>query len=389
MTSLVSFYTRSTSKSMKKVEKLAYFEVIRRKQSTPPNINISRIHHSENQIRETEEKPNIMNSNGNTPVDRKIHKTIIVGSGPAGLTAAIYSARGNLEPLVIEGFQSGGQLMLTSEVENYPGFKDGIMGPELMMEFRAQAERFGAKFITKNVTKLELDGPIKKVWVDDDLYLAKSVIISTGASANLLGLENESRLMGRGVSACATCDGFFFRDKTIAVVGGGDSAMEEATFLTRFAAKVYIIHRRQGFRASKIMLDKARNNPKIEFMLDTVVTDVLGDELVTGLKIKNVETEAEKELPLDGLFVAIGHTPNTKLFAGQLEMDEKGYILTSTDKSRVTATNVPGVFACGDVQDSRYRQAITAAGSGCAAALDAEHYLELLTEAEPVEAVTA
>lgn len=330
-----------------------------------------------------------MNLNGYTPTDGKIHKTIIVGSGPAGLTAAIYTARGNLEPLVIEGYQAGGQLMLTSEVENYPGFKDGIMGPELMMEFRAQAERFGAQFITQNVTKVDLNGAIKKVWVDEDLYLARSVIISTGASANLLGLENESRLMGRGVSTCATCDGFFFRDKTIAVVGGGDSAMEEATFLTRFAAKVYIIHRRQGFRASKIMLDKAQNNPKIEFILDTVVTDVLGDEIVTGVKIKNVESGQEKDLPLDGLFVAIGHTPNTKLFADQLEMDETGYILTSNNKSRVTATNIPGVYACGDVQDSRYRQAITAAGSGCAAALDAEHYLESLPENEPAAELTA
>jgi thioredoxin reductase (NADPH) len=310
-------------------------------------------------------------SNGNT-----VHKTIIVGSGPAGLTAAIYTARGNLDPLVIEGYQSGGQLMLTSEVENYPGFKNGIMGPELMMEFRAQAERFGAEFVTKDVTKVELDGNIKKVWVGDKLHLAESVIVSTGASANLLGLENESRLMGRGVSTCATCDGFFFKDKTICVIGGGDSAMEEATFLTRFAAKVYIIHRRQGFRASKIMLDKAEENPKIEFILDTTVTDVLGDDIVSSIRIKNVLTGEESELAVDGVFVAIGHTPNTKLFAGQLEMDEKGYIKTSERKSEISATNVEGVFACGDVQDSHYRQAITAAGSGCAAALDAEHFLE-------------
>jgi thioredoxin reductase (NADPH) len=305
-----------------------------------------------------------------------VYKTIIVGSGPAGLTAAIYTARGNLDPLVIEGYQSGGQLMLTSEVENYPGFQNGIMGPELMMEFRAQAERFGAEFITKDVTKVELDGAIKKVWVGDELYQAESVIVSTGASANLLGLENESRLMGRGVSTCATCDGFFFKDRTICVIGGGDSAMEEATFLTRFAAKVYIIHRRQGFRASKIMLDKAENNPKIEFVLDTVVTDVLGDDLVTGVRIKNVNSGAETDLDLDGVFVAIGHTPNTKLFEDQLDMDGHGYIQTSTSKSQLSATNISGVFACGDVQDSHYRQAITAAGSGCAAALDAEHYLE-------------
>lgn len=311
------------------------------------------------------------NTNGNN-----VRDTIIVGSGPAGLTAAIYTARGNLAPLVIEGYQAGGQLMLTTDVENYPGFKDGIMGPELMMEFRSQAERFGAEFITKDATKVDLTSDPKKVWVDDDLYLAKSVIISTGASANLLGLENESRLMGRGVSTCATCDGFFFKDKTICVVGGGDSAMEEATFLTRFASKVYIIHRRQGFRASQIMLERAQNNPKIEFILDTVVTDVLGDDAVTGVKIKNVNTNEESELKVDGMFVAIGHTPNTKLFEGQLNMDDTGYILTSTDKANMSATNVPGVFACGDVQDSHYRQAVTAAGSGCAAAIDAEHYLE-------------
>jgi len=307
-----------------------------------------------------------------------VRNVIIIGSGPAGLTAAIYTARGNLEPLVIEGYQPGGQLMTTSEVENYPGFKEGIMGPDLMMELRAQAERFGAAFLTKDVTRVELEGDIKKVWVDDTLYEAKTVIISTGASANLLGLENESRLMGRGVSTCATCDGFFFRDKTIAVIGGGDSAMEEATFLTRFAQKVSIVHRRQGFRASKIMLNKARENPKIEFILDTVVEDVLGDEIVTGLQLKNVETNEASTMVLDGLFVAIGHTPNTKLFADQLTMDPNGYILTATDKSKMSATNIPGVFACGDVQDSHYRQAITAAGSGCAAAIDAEHYLESL-----------
>jgi thioredoxin reductase (NADPH) len=305
-----------------------------------------------------------------------IRKVIIIGSGPAGLTAAIYAARGKLNPLIIEGYQAGGQLMLTSEVENYPGFKDGIMGPELMMEFRAQAERFGAEFITKDVTKVELEGNIKKVWVNDELYLTESVIISTGAKANLLGLENESRLMGRGVSTCATCDGFFFRDKIICVIGGGDSAMEEAIFLTRFAKKVYIIHRRQGFRASAIMLEKAKNNPKIEFILDTVVTDVLGDEMVEGVKIKNVVTGKESELKVDGMFVAIGHTPNTQLFKDQIKMDDQGYILTAPDKAKVTATNLSGVFACGDAQDSHYRQAVTAAGSGCAAALDAEHYLE-------------
>ncbi|MEM7348933.1 MAG: FAD-dependent oxidoreductase, partial [Chloroflexota bacterium] len=277
----------------------------------------------------------------------------------------------------------------TSDVENYPGFKNGVMGPELMMEFRAQAERFGAEFITKDVTRVELDGDIKKVWIEDELFLAKTVIISTGASANLLGLDNESRLMGRGVSTCATCDGFFFRDKTISVIGGGDSAMEEATFLTRFASKVYLIHRREGFRASKIMLEKARNNPKIEFVINTVVDDVLGEEAVNGIKTKNTATGATEDLDLDGVFVAIGHTPNTQIFKDQIDMDENGYILTSTNKSHVTATNISGVFACGDVQDSRYRQAITAAGSGCAAALDAEHYLETLEAAEPAEAVAA
>ena len=318
---------------------------------------------------------NTSNSASNTN-GHHVYKTIIVGSGPAGLTAAIYTARGNLKPLVIEGYQAGGQLMLTSEVENYPGFKNGIMGPELMAEFRDQAERFGAEFLTQNVTKVELDGAIKKVWVNNDLYRAESVIVSTGASANLLGLENETRLMGRGVSTCATCDGFFFKDKTICVVGGGDSAMEEATFLTRFAAKVYIIHRRQGFRASKIMVEKAKNNPKIEFVLDTVVVDVLGDEIVAGLKIKNTKTGQESELKVDGMFVAIGHTPNTRLFEDQLATDDQGYIVTTTNKSNLSATNVPGVFACGDVQDNHYRQAITAAGSGCAAALDAEHYLD-------------
>ena len=321
--------------------------------------------------------------------DKKIHEVIIIGSGPAGLTAAIYAARGNLSPLVIEGYAAGGQLMLTSEVENYPGFQDGIMGPELMMEFRAQAARFGAEFISKNVTKVDLTAQVKKVWVDEDLYLAKTVIISTGASANLLGLENESRLMGRGVSTCATCDGFFFRDKIITVVGGGDSAMEEATFLTRFASKVYIVHRRQEFRASNIMVDRAMNNPKIEFILDTIVEDVLGDEQVTGVKLKNVQTGQTSELATDGLFIAIGHTPNTGLFEGQIHMDQAGYILTATDKSRVTATNLPGVFACGDVQDSRYRQAITAAGSGCAAALDAEHYLDTMAAVEAAEQVMA
>lgn len=312
-------------------------------------------------------------TNGNN-----IQDTIIIGSGPAGLTAAIYAARGNLHPLVIEGYEAGGQLMTTTEVENYPGFEEGILGPELMSEFRAQAERFGAKFDTRDVTRVDLSGDVKKVWVEDDEYLAHTVIISTGASANYLGLENELRLIGRGVSACATCDGFFFSGKTVCVVGGGDSAMEEAIFLTKFAEKVYIIHRRDELRASKIMGDRAKNNPKIEFLFNKTAIDVLGDEKVVGVKLKDTKTGDESELAVDGMFLAIGHTPNTKLFDNQLRMDKNGYIVTSVDKTNITATNIPGVFACGDVQDHHYQQAVTAAGSGCAAALDAEHYLEHL-----------
>ena len=303
---------------------------------------------------------------------------LIIGSGPAGLTAAIYTARANLEPLLIEGFQAGGQLMITTEVENYPGFKEGINGPDLMAEFRAQAERFGTEFITADVTAVELSADKKIVRVDDDAYEADAVIVSTGATANLLGLENESRLMGRGVSACATCDGFFFKDKVICVIGGGDSAMEEATYLTRFASKVYVIHRRDQFRASKIMVKKAVENPKIEFILDSVPEDVLGEERVSGVKLKNKKTGAVSELTVDGMFVAIGHTPNTALFAGQLDTDQKGYIITKKGSNTQSATNIPGVFACGDVQDSLYRQAITAAGSGCVAAIDTERYLETL-----------
>ena len=300
---------------------------------------------------------------------------IIIGSGPAGMSAAIYAARASLKPLLIEGYQAGGQLMITSEVENYPGFKDGVTGPELMAEFRSQAERFGAEILTSDVTKVELDGEVKKVWVEEEQYESRSVIIATGATANFLGLENEKRLLGRGVSACATCDGFFFQDRTICVIGGGDSAMEEATFLTRYASKVYLVHRRDEFRASKIMISKAEQDPKIEFILSSVLEDVLGEERVTGIRIRNKKTDEISELSLDGVFIAIGHTPNTKLFQGQIDMDEKGYITTSQDKSKQTGTNLNGVFACGDVQDSRYRQAITAAGSGCMAALDAEHFL--------------
>lgn len=300
---------------------------------------------------------------------------IIIGSGPAGLTAAIYAARGGLKPLIIEGYQAGGQLMLTSEVENFPGFEKGIMGPELMKEMRAQAVRFNAEIITADATKVELTGKVKKVWVDKTEYQAKTVILSTGASANLLGLKNESRLMGRGVSTCATCDGFFFKDKVIAVIGGGDSAMEEANFLTRYASKVYLIHRRDTFRASKIMVDRAKANPKIEMLLNSVPEDILGENDVTGIRVKDTTSNKTRDIALEGVFVAIGHTPNTKLFSEQIKVDPKGYVLTSSEKAHISATNIPGVFACGDVQDSRYRQAITAAGSGCAAALDAEHYL--------------
>lgn len=303
-------------------------------------------------------------------------EVIIIGSGPAGLTAAIYTARANLKPLVFEGLKAGGQLMITTEVENYPGFSEGINGPELIEELRGQAERFGAELEAEDVTKVELSGDKKIIWVEDEAYEAETVIVATGATANLLGLENESRLMGRGVSACATCDGFFFKDKVIAVVGGGDSAMEEATFLTRFASKVYLIHRRDQFRASKIMVQKAEENPKIEFIMDTVPEDILGEEKVTGLKLKNKKTGEISVLDVSGVFMAIGHTPSTELFKGILNINEKGYIITSENKSQLTATNIPGVFACGDVQDSNYRQAITAAGSGCMAALDAERYLE-------------
>lgn len=305
-------------------------------------------------------------------------EVIIIGSGPAGLTAAIYAGRANLKPLVFEGFQPGGQLMITTEVENYPGFRSGIMGPELMDELRAQAERFGTEFITADVTRVELSADKKIIWEEEAAYEAKTVIISTGARANLLGLENESRLMGRGVSACATCDGFFFTDKVICVVGGGDSALEEATFLTRFASKVYVIHRRDQFRASKIMVKKAEENSKIEFVWNSTVEDILGDQTVSGVQLKNRVTGETTVLELEGVFVAIGHTPNTKLFEGQLNLDEKGYIITNCDKAKLTYTNIPGVFACGDVQDPYYRQAISAAGSGCQAALDAERYLENL-----------
>jgi thioredoxin reductase (NADPH) len=304
---------------------------------------------------------------------------VIIGSGPAGLTAAIYTARANLQPLVIEGEpssssdQPGGQLMLTTEVENYPGFAEGIMGPELMSRFREQAQRFGAEFVTEKATKVDLDVRPFKIWVRDTEYEAESVIISTGARSLMLGLEAEQRLIGHGLSTCATCDGFFFRGHHIAVVGGGDSAMEEATFLAKFADKVTIIHRRDSLRASKIMQDRAFSNPKIEFMWNTVVDDLIGTETLQGVVLSNVLTGERSTLPVTGLFVAIGHQPNTDLFKGLLDMEDSGYLITAPGS---TATNVPGVFASGDVQDHTYRQAITAAGSGCMAAIDAERWLE-------------
>ena len=307
-----------------------------------------------------------------------VWNVIIVGSGPAGLTAAIYAARANLSPLVIEGElvanndQPGGQLMLTTEVENYPGFVDGIMGPDLMANFRAQAARFGAEYVTRRVTRADLSQQPFRVWVDDDEYRARSIIVSTGAKALMLGLESERRLLGYGVSTCATCDGFFFRNQHIGVVGGGDSAVEEAVFLTKFAESVTIIHRRDELRASKIMQARARANPKIRFAWNSVVTEVLGDAKVEGVRLHNTVDGSDSELELSGLFVAIGHTPTTELFAGQLAMDDNGYLLTHDG----TKTNVEGVFACGDVQDNVYRQAITAAGSGCMAAIDAERWLE-------------
>ena len=303
----------------------------------------------------------------------QVENVIIIGSGPAGLTAAIYASRALLNPLMIEGEEVGGQLMTTTDVENYPGFPEGIMGPELMMQTRKQAERFGTRFISKNVTKVDLSKRPFKVWVGNDEYQAKGLIISTGASAKYLGLENERKLLGRGVSACATCDGAFFRDQDVIVVGGGDTAMEESIFLTRFAKKVTLLHRREEFRASKIMADKAMNHPKIEVMWNTTLEDVIGDKLVEGAKIKNVKTGESSTIKAEGIFIAIGHKPNTDLFTGQLETNEVGYIRTEGYSSK---TSVEGVFAAGDVADDKYRQAITAAGTGCMAAIDCERWLE-------------
>jgi len=297
---------------------------------------------------------------------------LIIGSGPAGLTAAVYAARADLKPLMVEGMAAGGQLMLTTDVENYPGFPDGIMGPELMEQFRKQAERFGTRLVTADVTRVDLSSRPFKVWVDADEYESDSIIISTGASASWLGLPNEERLRGHGVSACATCDGFFFRDVEVAVVGGGDSAMEEALFLSKFASKVTIIHRRDEFRASKIMINRVLEHDKIEVLWNTVVEDVLGESQVEGLTLRNVETDAVTDFKTGGLFLAIGHKPNTDLFREQLELDDVGYIVYPGSG---TMTSVEGVFAAGDVADHTYRQAITAAGSGCMAAIDAERWL--------------
>ena len=319
--------------------------------------------------------------------DTSVRDLIIIGGGPAGYTAALYAARADLEPLVIEGFSWGGQLMITSDVENYPGYADGIMGPEMMADFRRQAERFGAEFLTDDVTSVDFSQRPFRVRVGNDEYAARAVIVSTGASARWLDIESEEKHKGRGVSACATCDAAFFRQKDVYVVGGGDSAFEEALFLTKFATRVHLVHRRDQFRASRIMVDRALANEKLDFVLNAVVDEVLGDQNVEGLRLRSTVTGDTWEVPADGLFVAIGHDPNTALFVDQLDHDEAGYLVTQPGS---TATNIPGVFAAGDVQDHVYRQAVTAAGSGCMAALDAERYLSsLVPAAEPSRAATA
>jgi thioredoxin reductase (NADPH) len=310
------------------------------------------------------------------------YDVVIVGSGPAGYTAALYAARANLDVLLFQGFEVGGQLMLTSDVENYPGYKDGVVGPDMMDDFEAQAARFGAKMRPENVERVDLSERPFKLWAEgEEPILARSVVIATGAKAKWLGLPGEQRLMGRGVSGCATCDGFFFKDKRVAVVGGGDTAMEEAIFLSKFAAEVLLIHRRGQFRASKIMLDRARNNRKITFLTDTVVRDILGEDGVEGIRVRNAKTGEEREIEVDGFFAAIGHAPATALIEGQVEIDGGGYVL----QKEHTMTSVPGVFAAGDVSDKRYRQAVTAAGDGCRAAIDAERWLEEQGEAEQAE----
>ena len=307
--------------------------------------------------------------------DGEIRKVIIIGGGPAGYTAVLYAARANLEPLVIEGFSWGGQLMITSDVENYPGYPEGVLGPQMMQDFRTQAQRFGTEFVSDDVTRVDFSERPFRVWIGDDEHRAETIIVATGATARKLGLESEQRLQGRGVTYCAVCDAAFYRDKEVVVVGGGDSAMEEAVFLTKFATKVTVVHRRSQFRASPIMVDRARSNEKIEFALDSVVDEVRGDDKLEAVRLRNVATGETNDLPVDGLFVAIGHDPTTALFRGQLDMDAEGYLLT---KGKSTVTNVPGVFADGDVVDHVYRQAITAAAMGCQAALDAERFLTSL-----------
>lgn len=305
-------------------------------------------------------------------MENQVENVIIIGSGPAGLTSAIYSARANLNPLMIEGEEVGGQLMTTTDVENYPGFPDGVMGPELMEVTRKQAARFGTRFVSSNVTKVDFSQRPFKVWVGEKLYQGKTIIISTGASARYLGLESEKQFLGKGVSACATCDGAFFRDMNVCIVGGGDTAMEEALFLTRFAKKVWVIHRRQEFRASKIMAERVLQHEKIEVLWNSELKEVCGDSLVKSIKVFNNQTNETNEMPMDGVFIAIGHKPNTDIFKGQLDMNDVGYLDT---KDKSTYTSVNGVFAAGDVQDHVYRQAITAAGTGCMAAIDAERWL--------------
>ena len=307
--------------------------------------------------------------------DKTIHKTIIIGSGPAGLTAAIYAGRANLKPIVFEGNQPGGQLTITTDVENFPGFPDGVMGPDMMDLFRNQAKKFGAECHFKHVTKVDLTSKPYRVFVGEEMFLSDTVIISTGASARMLGLEEEEQLMGYGISTCATCDGYFFKEKNIVVVGGGDSAMEEASFLTKFAKKVTIIHRREVFKASKIMLDRVRNNPLIDIMVNKSIESINGNQQdgISNIVLKDTVSGETSTFECEGVFYGIGHTPNTDLFKGMIDLNDNGYIITQSDSS---LTNIPGVFACGDVQDDHYRQAITAAGSGCMAAIDAEKYLE-------------